>query len=284
MIRFFPGLCLLGLGLSLSAPAFAAPPLIAVTESPTNTAPRTLRLEIRPTVEAALKEHGAAVVPHAKVTGDLAKCTNDGCAVRIGTATGATHILVIDSSYIDDGYRMRLQVFDGRTGRELYSDGQVCEVCTHGDLTKALRERTAILWSRIQAGEALPAPLPAASTIVAPPVAALPRNIVRPPVSDAPASLARRLTGPVMVAAGLATAVVGVVYVTKDGATASSHTGCGSADPCPFTRRTLAWSIPTAGVGVLAALLGGYLWWTTPSGTAVTASVGPDGLSVFGAF
>jgi hypothetical protein len=38
------------------------------------------------------------------------------------------------------------------------------------------------------------------------------------------------------------------------------------------------------GAGLVAAIVGGYLWWTTPSGTAVTASVGPDGLSVFGAF
>jgi hypothetical protein len=285
MVRFFPGLCLVGLGLSLSAPSFAASPLIAVTESPANTAPRALRLEIRPTVEAALKERGAAVVPRAKIAGSLANCTGDACAVRIGAATGATHVLVIDSSYLDDGYKMRLQVFDGRTGRELYSDGQVCEVCTHDDFTKALRERTAILWSRIQTEETLPQRAPVTKPIAAPvavrpllPAASVPAE------PAASASLVRRLVGPVLVVAGVAATVTGAVYVAKNGDAATNHAGCGGTEPCPFTRRTMAWSAPMVGVGLVAAIVGGYLWWTTPSGTAVTASVGPDGLSVFGAF
>ena len=279
MLRPFSGLCLLGLGLSFSAPAFAAAPIVAVTESPTNTAPRTLRLEIRPTVEAALKERGAAVVPRAKIAGSLASCTGGDCAVRIGAATGATHVLVIDSSYVDDGYKMRLQVFDGRTGRQLYSDGQVCEVCTHEDFTKALRERTAILWSRIQAEEMLPPPVPVTKPIAAP--AAAPHL---PPVARVPAepsaspSFARRLAGPLLVVAGGAAVAVGVVYMTKNGATATDNAGCGDGLPCPFAKRTLPWSGPLAGVGLVAAIVGGYLWWTTPSGTAVTASVGPDGL------
>ena len=77
--------------------------------------------------------------------------------------------------------------------------------------------------------------------------------------------------------AGISVAV-GVVYMTKNGATATDNAGCGDGLPCPFAKRTLPWSGPLAGVGLVAAIVGGYLWWTTPSGTAVTASVGPDGL------
>jgi hypothetical protein len=278
MLRLLSGSFLVGLGLLLSTPAVEAAPLIAVTESPTNTAPRTLRLEIRPTVEAALKERGAAVVPHAKVTGDLAKCTSNPCVVRLGTATGATHVLVVDSSYVDDGYKMRLQVFDARSGRELYSDGQVCEVCTHNDFTKALRERTAILWSRIQTEETLP-PAPTALPVATPVAAPAPLLAARVPAKPiAPVSLARRLVGPALVVAGAAAVVAGGVYIAKNGDAATSRVECSGSDPCPYSRRTLGWSIPVAATGAIAAIVGGYLWWTSPGGTAVTASITPAGL------
>lgn len=275
MFRLFPGSLLVGLGLFLSSSVVAAAPIIAVTEAPTNTAPRALRLEIRPTVESALKERGATVVPHAKMVGDLAKCAGEACMARIGVVTGATHVLVIDSAYADDAYKMRLLVFDARTGREIYSDGQVCEVCTHDDFTKALRERTAILWSRIQAEATPPPPAPVTAPAAVPP----PLLDVRVPAeSGAPASLTRRLIGPALVVAGAAAVVVGGVYIAKNGDAATSRADCGGSDPCPYSRRTLGWAVPMAAAGAVAAIAGGYLWWTTPSGTAVTAAITPDGL------
>ena len=274
MLRLFPRFLPAGLGLFLAAPAFAAP-LVAVTELPTNAAPQALRLEIRPSVEAALKEHGAAVVPRAKLTGDLAKCPGTACAARVGAVTGATHMLVIDSVYAQDGYRMRLQVFDTRSGRELFSDGQVCEVCTRDELTQALRERTAILWSRIQTEEATP-PAPAPTPVVAP--VAVPPPIPSVPAEPVePVSLARRLVGPTLVVAGAAAVVVGVIFITKNGGTATSRAECSGSEPCPYSKRTLGWSVPVTAVGAAAMIVGGYLWLTAPNGTAVTASVGPDG-------
>lgn len=272
MIRPYPGLCLLGLGLSLSAHAFAAPPIIAVTESPTNTAPRALRLEIRPTVEAALKERGAAVVPHAKVVGDLAKCTSGGCATRIGAATGATHVLVIDSSYVDDGYRMRLQVFDGRTGRERYSDGQVCEVCTHDDFTKALRERTAILWSRIQTEETLPPPAPVMSPTAAPVPGPVSLARVEPPVIAEPAK--RSWIPWAIIGVGAPTAVYGVLAIKKSGKTDGGPSpGAPSFTQNSYASGGLGWGCFVGG-GLVA--IAGAIWvFATPT-HSTTVSISPS--------
>jgi hypothetical protein len=283
MFRFFAAFCLAHLGLLGSVSAGTAAPIIAVIESAQNTAPRGLRLEIRPTVEAALRERGATVVPRVRMGGALAKCADQACAIRVGAATGATHVFAIDSSYADDGYRIHLQVFDARTGRELNSDGQVCEVCTHDDFTKALRERTAILWSRIQAAEAS-ASLPTRTVTAAPPTPTAPPHQPLERQDHETASVGRKLVGPVLVATGAAAAIVGGVYMSRNGDPATGHGGCQNGAPCPFTRRTLGWSAPMTGAGVATAILGAYLWWTTPSGTSLALSVGRDGLFVSGAY
>jgi len=256
MLRFVPGFCVVGLAVLLSASALAATPLIAVTESPANIAPRALRLEIRPTVEASLKDRGASVVPRAKLLGENGKCAGEACVVQVGNATGATHVLVVHGSYVDDGYRLRLQVFDSRTGRELYSDGQVCEVCTYDDLLKALRERTAILWSRIQSEEVTPPAAPLAAPVVAFSPAAAPYHDMA--LQPSRPSLTRRLVGPSLVIAGLGVAVLGGVYLSFDGSPATDHAGCRGASPCPFSRSTSGWSGPMLGAGLVLAIAGGY--------------------------
>ncbi len=272
MLHIFPGSCLVGIGLLLSASVVAAAPLIAVTESPTNTAPRTLRLEIRPTVEAALKERGATVVPRARIAGGLASCTGGDCAIRIGAVTGATHVLVVDSSYLDDGYKMRLQVLDGRTGRELYSDGQVCEVCTHEDLTKALRERTAILWSRIQAEEVLTPPAPVTSPIAAPVPSPVSVARVEPSVIAEPAT--RSWIPWTMIGVGAPTAVYGILAIKKSGKTDGGPSpGAPSFTQNSYASGGLGWGCLVAG-GLVA--IGGAIWvFATPT-HSTTVSVSPS--------
>jgi hypothetical protein len=270
MLRFSLGICIVGLGLLSASAAQAVEPLVAVTESPANVAPRALRLEIRPTVETALKNLGLTVVPTTKLTGDLSKCEAQACIRQIGVTTGATHVLVVTASFVDEGFTMHLQVFDAKTGQRIDGESRSCVVCIHDDLLKALHDWTPTLWLRVQSEEATSSPAPAAS-----PALALAGDVA---TSPAPASLVRRTIGPTLVVVGAAAAVVGVVYMAKNGARATNNAGCGDGLPCPFTRRNLAWSAPLVVVGALTAALGGYLWWTTPSGTAVTASVGPDGL------
>jgi len=274
MLRFSLGICIVGLGLLSASAAQAVGPLVAVTESPANVAPRALRLEIRPTVESVLRNLGVKVVPSTKLTGDLSKCEAQACIRQIGVTTGATHVLVVTASYVDDGFTMRLQIFDAQTGKRIEAEARSCVVCIHEDLIKALHDWTAPLALRVQSEEATSSPAPAASP--APARALAPAGDVA--TSPAPASLVRRAIGPTLVVAGTAAVVVGVVYMAKNGARATANAGCGDGLPCPFTRRNLAWSAPMVGVGALTAALGGYLWWTTPNGTAVTAFVGPDGL------
>jgi hypothetical protein len=276
MLRFSLGICIVGLGLLSASAAQAVEPLVAVTESPANVAPRALRLEIRPTVETALKNLGLTVVPSTKLTGDLSKCEAQACIRQIGVTTGATHVLVVTASFVDEGFTMHLQVFDAKTGQRIDGESRSCVVCIHDDLLKALHDWTPTLWLRVQSEEAISSPAPAASPALAP------AGDVA--TSPAPASLVRRAIGPTLVGVGGLVAVTGVALLLYNGKDNSGHTGCRNGEPCAFEYKTSPWGPTLLGVGLLTAALGTYFWVTTPSGTAVTAAVGPDGLSVFGTF
>jgi hypothetical protein len=136
---------------------------------------------------------------------------------------------------------------------------------------------------RVQSDEATASPAPASPAPALAPAGDVATSPA-PASLPAPVSLVRRTIGPTLVGVGGLVAVTGVALMLYNGKNPTGHTGCRNGEPCAFEYKTSPWGPTLLGAGLLTAALGTYLWVTTPSGTAVTAAVGLDGLSVFGTF
>jgi len=243
---------------------------------------RDVRQEIRASADAALRGLGVEVVPQDQVKTRLDDCNVPSCLAELGRQLGASHILEIQGSYVNESYNLRLDLRDGGTGRILGSDSKECEICSAKDFYRAVSDRSAALWTRVvreQAG-AGPAPMQAVSA-----TPALPETKVAPPPTRASRSFWRQplpVFGLGLAAGGAVLLGFGGHYLAVDG---EPDPSCAGREPCAFKRTTasLGWGL-LAGGG--AALLGGVaiVIWGRDEPTGPMVSLGPGTIFFSGSF
>jgi hypothetical protein len=244
---------------------------------------RDIRQEVRASAEAALRTLGVEVVPQNPVTTALDDCSIPSCLAELGRQAGASHILEIQGSYVNESYNLRLDLRDGETGRILGSDSKECEICSAKDFYRAVRDRTTALWTRVvrEQGSAGSASLPAAKATpaqtdltegraAAPPAR---RPFWRQPLP---------LLGLGLAAGGAVLLAFGGYYLAVDG---KADPSCAAQPSCPFKRATagLGWGLLAGGS---AALLGGVaiVLWGRDEPTGPAISLGPGTISLLGSF
>jgi hypothetical protein len=276
---------------SPAAPATASAksvPKVVLVESSTTTAPDRHRHEIRATIEAAVRSAGGEVVAAESLPRSLTSCTGPECARELGRFIDAGFMMAVDAAYVDDGFKLRLEMYDTRTGRLLASDGQSCDICPFPAFVKALADRSSAVCVRSLKDE--PAePATAAASVPAPdraqPVPGSRATAGRrsfPAARPAPvvetSSVARRTLFVLGIAAGLAGIGGGVYLITLDGDPACT----GRQSPCPFKRDTRLAGGGIVAAGAVVALVSGYFYYTAVR--RVEVGVGPGGIAMAGRF
>jgi hypothetical protein len=246
---------------------------------------RDIRQEVRASAEQALRGLGVEVVPQNQVKASLDDCSIPSCLAELGRQAGASHILEIQGSYVNESYNLRLDLRDGETGRILGSDAKECEICSARDFYRAVKDRSAALWTRVVREQGSAEAVPSQAVPVTPARADLAEAKAAPSPTQVGRSFWRQplpLFGAGLVAGGAVLIGFGGYYLAVDGEPASS---CQGQQPCAYKRSTaeLGWGL-LAGGG--AALLGGVaiLIWgrDEPSGPAV--SLGPGTVTLSGSF
>jgi len=240
---------------------------------------RDIRQEVRASAEQAMRALGVEVVPQNQVRTAFDDCNVPSCLAELGRQAGASHILEIQGSYVNESYNLRLDLRDGETGRILGSDSKECEICSAKDFYRAVRDRTTALWTRVvrEQGGVGSAPALAASAAPAQPDLGEGRAVAPP--------ARRSFWRQPLPLFGLGLAVGGAVLLGFGGYYLAVNGDCVAEPSCAFKRTTadLGWGL-LAGGG--AALLGGVaivIWGRDePSGPAI--SLGPGTISLFGRF
>jgi hypothetical protein len=138
LISFYAAVC--------GGSAWAAPRVVLV-EIAGGT--REVRQKIYASAEQALTELGVQVVPQNQASPKPDECNIPSCLAEVGRKAGASHILEIQGSYVNESYNLRLDLRDGTGGRILGSDSKECEICSARDFYRAIKDRTAALWTRV---------------------------------------------------------------------------------------------------------------------------------------
>jgi hypothetical protein len=247
--------------------------------------PRDIRQKIRSSAEQALTDLGVQVVPENQLNPKPDECNIPSCLADLGRKVGATHVLEIQGSYVNEAYNLRLDLRDGKTARILGSDSKECEICSARDFYRAIKERTTVLWTRV-AQEQGSAIAPAAGTAKGAPSS----SDIGEPAPKSPESRPHRsLWQQPLPIIGLGFALGGVVamgfgghYLAVDG---DPDPSCESQASCATRRSTksLGWGL-LAGGG--AALLGGVavVLWGRDSQGGPTVSLGPGSVFLSGNF
>jgi len=246
---------------------------------------RDIRQEVRTSAEQALRALGVEVVPQNQVKTALDDCNIPSCLAALGRQAGASHILEIQGSYVNESYNLRLDLRDGGTGRILGSDSKECEICSANDFYRAVKDRSAALWTRVVREQASAGSVPIEAISVTPAQANLAEAKAAPPPPEARRSFWGQplpLFGLGLAAGGAVLLSFGVHYLAVEG---EPDPRCGGQQPCPFKRATagLGWGLLTGGS---AALLGGVaiLIWGRDEPTGPAISLGRGTVSFSGHF
>jgi hypothetical protein len=240
----------------------AAAHRVAVVEASTSKVPRGEVAALRADIEDVVRQAGSEIVsfPETKAAagGD---CNKPECMIAIYRATGATHVLRVESVFKKGSFSLQLQMWDGRTGKTLSSDGKTCDICTLPDLHLALRDRVAALCARVfEAEEAALAPAPVPVPVVPPPPP--PVLDIRPPPPPPASPVGKRIGqvgGMVLVAAGAAVAAYGGYLLHINGQQAC---GSGQTTFCDLRHATQGRGIGLLTGGLGAAIIGGILFYS----------------------
>jgi len=246
--------------------AAAAAHRVAIVEASSSKLPRGEAASLRADIEDVVGSLGAGVVPFAEskaaAGGD---CTQPECMIAIHGATGATHVLRVESVFKKGAFTLQLQMWDARAGKTLSSDGKSCDICTLPDLHTALRDRVAALCTRVlEAEEPAPAPPP----VPVPPAPPPPALDVAPPTpapapEPAPASSTGRRIGQVgsvaLAALGVAAAVYGGYLLHLNG---QATCKAGQTTICDQHHVTTGPGAGFLGGGIGAVIVGGILFYS----------------------
>jgi len=243
----------------------AAAHRVAVVEASTSKVPRGEVAGLRADVEDVVRSLGAEIVPSAETKAAAAgDCNEPECTIAIHKATGATHVLRVESVFKKGAFTLQLQMWDARTGRTLSSDGKSCDICTLPDLHAAVRERVGALCSRVfEAEEAALASAPVPVPPPPPPPPPPAPELTAPTPAPAPASAVGKRIGQVggiaLVALGVAAAAYGgyLLHLNGQGACAA-----GEAPPCIEHHVTAGRGAGFLAGGIGAALAGGFLFYS----------------------
>jgi hypothetical protein len=240
---------------------------VAVVEASTSKLPRGEAARLRADIEDVVGSLGAEVVPLAEskaaAGGD---CNQPECMIAIHGATGATHVLRVESVFRKGAFTLQLQMWDARAGKTLSSDGKSCDICTLPDMHKALRDRVAALCTRVfEAEEPAPEPAPKPVPVPVPPAPPPPALDVTPPApapAPAPASTPSNRIGQVgsvaLAALGVAAAVYGGYLLSLDGKT---ECAAGQTTICDHHHVTTGRGAGFLGGGIGAVVAGGVLFY-----------------------
>ena len=245
---------------------------------------RDVRQEVRASAEAALRALGVEVVPQGQVKTSLDDCNIPSCLAELGRQAGASHILEIQGSYVNESYNLRLDLRDGETGRILGSDAKECEICSARDFYRAVKDRSAALWTRVVREQGSAEALPSQAVPVTPARSDLTEAKAAPSPAKAGRSFWRQplpLLGLGLTAGAAVLLGFGGYYLAVDG---DSDPSCGGG-VCPFKRSTATPGWGFVGGGV-AALVGGValLIWGRDDPDAPAISLGPGTVTLSGSF
>jgi hypothetical protein len=139
----------------LAAPSgrAAAGPRVAVLPALTLPAEEELGLEARSAAEKAIRAQGGEPVPLVPSAADVS-CRAAPCIEEIGRKAMADHLLRLEARYERDGFQLRIELWDAAGGRLVEAKERQCEVCTMGDLQKAIRELTTLVTAPVLAAAA----------------------------------------------------------------------------------------------------------------------------------
>jgi hypothetical protein len=276
--------------------ASLAAPTVAIIEtqntgiisSPTEAVDRPrARREIAGAVSAAAEAIGATIVPVAQLqAAGLAECSSSGCPKRIGAATGATFVLVVDAAFDLDTFKFHLDMWSASTGDHLDGEGRDCDGCSLNDFTRALRDRTTLLCERVfhsQAASSARAPggthdlNPKQPTAAAPPLIGPGASVGGTGPNGAPSAWPARLAIAGMVV-GVAAIATGAVVLSRNN---DLDCSAGDASPCAFRKNT-KWGggLLVAGGAIAAGASGIVLYRVLSPDRDVVTSIGPAGLSL----
>lgn len=242
----------------------AASHRVALVEASTSKLPRGEAASLRADIEDVVGSLGAEVVPladsKAAAGGD---CNQPECMIAIHGATGATHVLRVESIFKKGSFTLQLLMWDARTGRTLSSDGKSCDICTLPDLHTALRDRVGALCVRVfEAEEAASAPPPVPSPPPPPPPPPAP-EVTAPTPAPEPASPVGKRVGQVggvaLAALGVAAAVYGGYLLHQNGQVACA---AGETTNCAHRHATGGAGAGFLAGGVGALLAGGILFYS----------------------
>lgn len=174
------GSCLLagvaGGGWAVAALAAGRVPRLAPLD--VTAVPADGRKELRVVIAAAIRERGAEAVPWESLEDLPRDCDGPGCFTALARATAATHVLRIQGGYADEGFRVKLQLWEGGSGRLLASDARECEICTLPEMYRVVGERVSALagraFERSPRQPPPPAPRSRAAAPAPPPIPGIP--------------------------------------------------------------------------------------------------------------
>jgi hypothetical protein len=246
---------------------------------------RDVRQEVRASAERALRALGVDVVPQNQIKTALDDCNVPSCLAKLGRQAGASHILEIQGSYVNEAYNFRLDLRDGETGRILGSDSKECEICSANDFYRAVKDRSVALWTRVAREQAGTVSVPSEAVSATPAQTGLAEAKAVPPPSMARRSFWRQpwpLFGLGLAAGGAVILGFGGHYLAVDG---EPDPTCVPQQPCAFKRSSasLGWGLLAGGS---AAVMGGVaiLIWGRDEPSRPTISLGPGTVSLFGRF
>lgn len=241
-----------------------------------------MREKMRVAAEEGLESLGVTV-PRQLHDPQKDECTTPECMSERCKRFGATHVLEIQGSYLNESYKFRMDVRTTHGDRVLGSESKECEICSGRDFLRAIKERTAVLWTRVAREQAsVVEPAPQANAEPAPKAVSLqaPLNTER----TQPRSLWQQplpLVGLGLMLGGVVAMSFGGYYLAVDGEPPS---GCG--DPCarePLKTKKLGWELMAGGGG--AVLLGtAFVLLGRDSESSTRVALAPGRILVSGRF
>jgi hypothetical protein len=265
-------------GSALADPATADDKRLVVIEPSSNSQlSKGTKERLRKEIAEVVKRNGITLVPSSTLPDRLLRCEIPGCLPQIAAASGASLVLQVEARFAKESFKLAIHLWDADDGKLLGKDGRDCPICDEQDLWGSAALLTQGLLEHALHGPAKAAPeIPPTAAPQAPPPEPLVTAPAVPPAEAKSSGGFAAYSGIALVAAGLATLVVGSYYISVDGKSACSH--------CDRVRDTSKYGWPMAVAGGVALLGGaGLLTWSLWPAHAQVA-VGPAGLQLAGRF